>query len=75
MKGVHAAIVTHFSADLTVDHDAVAGEVNRLLIEGVHGIVPNRTGAPRYARAFPRRQPSRRRSTPAMPRARARTGR
>ena len=43
MKGVHAAIVTHFSADLTVDHDAVAGEVNRLLIEGVHGIVPNGT--------------------------------
>ncbi len=43
MKGVHAAIVTHFGADLTVDHDAVAGEVKRLLIEGVHGIVPNGT--------------------------------
>ncbi len=43
MKGVHAAIVTHFAADLTVDHDAVAAEVNRLLNEGVHGIVPNGT--------------------------------
>ena len=43
MKGVHAAIVTHFDADLTVDHDAVAAEVNRLVLEGVHGIVPNGT--------------------------------
>ncbi len=43
MKGVHAAIVTHFAADLTVDYDAVAAEVNRLVIEGVHGIVPNGT--------------------------------
>lgn len=43
MKGVHAAIVTHFAADLTVDHDAVGAEVNRLLSEGVHGIVPNGT--------------------------------
>ena len=42
MKGVHAAIVTHFGADLTVDHDAVAAEVNASL-EGVHGIVPNGT--------------------------------
>ena len=25
MKGVYAAIVTHFASDLTVDHDAVAG--------------------------------------------------
>jgi len=41
MKGVHAAIVTHFDADLTVDHDAVAAEVKWLLAEGVHGIVPN----------------------------------
>ena len=43
MKGVHAAIVTHFDADLTVDHDAVAAEVDRLVAEGVHGIVPNGT--------------------------------
>jgi len=31
MKGVHAAIVTHFGADLTVDHEAVASEVRWLL--------------------------------------------
>ena len=43
MKGVHAAIVTHFGADLTVDHEAVASEVRWLLAEGVHGIVPNGT--------------------------------
>ena len=43
MKGVHAAIVTHFDADLRVDHDAVAAEVRWLLSEGVHGIVPNGT--------------------------------
>jgi 4-hydroxy-tetrahydrodipicolinate synthase len=43
MKGVHAAIVTHFEADLKVDHDAVAAEVNRLLAAGIHGIVPNGT--------------------------------
>ncbi len=43
MKGVHAAIVTHFDADLKVDHDAVAAEVNRLLAAGIHGIVPNGT--------------------------------
>jgi len=43
MKGVHAAIVTHFDADLAVDHDAVAAEVRWLLAEGVHGIVPNGT--------------------------------
>ena len=41
MKGVHAAIVTHFDSELKVDHDAVAAEVNRLLGAGVHGIVPN----------------------------------
>jgi len=41
MKGVYAAIVTHFDADLQVDHDAVAAEVKRLIAEGVHGIVPN----------------------------------
>jgi len=43
MKGVHAAIVTHFDADLNVDHEAVASEVKWLLAEGVHGIVPNGT--------------------------------
>jgi 1-pyrroline-4-hydroxy-2-carboxylate deaminase len=43
MKGVHAAIVTHFGADLTVDHEAVASEVRWLIAEGVHGIVPNGT--------------------------------
>jgi 4-hydroxy-tetrahydrodipicolinate synthase len=41
MKGVYAAIVTHFDADLKVDHDAVAAEVRRLIAEGVHGILPN----------------------------------
>jgi dihydrodipicolinate synthase/N-acetylneuraminate lyase len=43
MKGIHAAIVTHFGPDLTVDHEAVASEVKWLLAEGVHGIVPNGT--------------------------------
>jgi dihydrodipicolinate synthase/N-acetylneuraminate lyase len=43
MKGVHAAIVTHFDGELKVDHDAVAAEVNRLLDAGIHGIVPNGT--------------------------------
>ena len=41
MKGVYAAIVTHFAPDLSVDHDAVAADVKRLLADGVHGIVPN----------------------------------
>jgi 1-pyrroline-4-hydroxy-2-carboxylate deaminase len=43
MKGVYAAIVTHFDADLNVDHDAVAAEVNRLIAAGIHGILPNGT--------------------------------
>jgi 1-pyrroline-4-hydroxy-2-carboxylate deaminase len=43
MKGVHAAIVTHFGPDLEVDHDALAAEVRRLIEGGVHGIVPNGT--------------------------------
>ena len=43
MKGVYAAIVTHFDADLAVDHDAVAAEVERLIAAGVHGILPNGT--------------------------------
>ncbi|MBV9607188.1 MAG: dihydrodipicolinate synthase family protein [Solirubrobacterales bacterium] len=41
MKGVHAAIVTHFDTELSVDYDAVAAEVTRLIAAGVHGIVPN----------------------------------
>ena len=43
MKGVYAAIVTHFDDQLQVDHDAVAAEVSRLIAAGVHGIVPNGT--------------------------------
>jgi dihydrodipicolinate synthase/N-acetylneuraminate lyase len=43
MKGVHAAIVTHFNTDLSIDHDAVAAEVRRLIAEGIHGIIPNGT--------------------------------
>ncbi len=43
MNGVYAAIVTHFGADLNIDHDAVATEVSRLVAAGVHGIVPNGT--------------------------------
>jgi 1-pyrroline-4-hydroxy-2-carboxylate deaminase len=43
MKGVHAAIVTHFDEQLNVDYDAVAAEVSRLVAAGVHGIVPNGT--------------------------------
>jgi 4-hydroxy-tetrahydrodipicolinate synthase len=43
MKGVHAAIVTHFAADLTIDHDAVAAEVGRLVEDGLHGVVANGT--------------------------------
>jgi dihydrodipicolinate synthase/N-acetylneuraminate lyase len=43
MKGVHAAIVTHFDEQLSVDYEAVAGEVSRLIAAGVHGIVPNGT--------------------------------
>jgi len=43
MKGVYAAIVTHFDQELQVDHDAVAAQVSRLVAAGVHGIVPNGT--------------------------------
>jgi dihydrodipicolinate synthase/N-acetylneuraminate lyase len=39
MEGVHAAIVTHFDADLAVDTDAVAAQVDRLIEEGIQGIV------------------------------------
>jgi 4-hydroxy-tetrahydrodipicolinate synthase len=43
MKGVYAAIVTHFDAELNVDPDGVAAEIKRLVAAGVHGIVPNGT--------------------------------
>jgi 4-hydroxy-tetrahydrodipicolinate synthase len=43
MKGVHAAIVTHFDQDLSVDGEAVAADVGRLIAAGIHGIVPNGT--------------------------------
>jgi 4-hydroxy-tetrahydrodipicolinate synthase len=43
MKGVYAAIVTPFDADLAVDHDALAAEVSRLIAAGIHGILPNGT--------------------------------
>jgi 1-pyrroline-4-hydroxy-2-carboxylate deaminase len=43
MKGVYAAIVTHFDAELNVDPDGVAAEIDRLVAAGVHGIVPNGT--------------------------------
>jgi dihydrodipicolinate synthase/N-acetylneuraminate lyase len=39
MKGVSAAIVTHFASDLTVDQAAVQAEVERLIDDGIHGIV------------------------------------
>jgi 1-pyrroline-4-hydroxy-2-carboxylate deaminase len=43
MKGVSAAIVTHFASDLTVDHAAVRAEVERLIDEGIQGIVATGT--------------------------------
>jgi 4-hydroxy-tetrahydrodipicolinate synthase len=43
MNGVHAAIITPFDADLEVDHDALAGQVRRLIDDGIHGIVANGT--------------------------------
>lgn len=43
MKGVSAAIVTHFASDLTVDHAAVQAEVERLIDEGIQGIVATGT--------------------------------
>ena len=43
MKGVSAAIVTHFGPDLTVDHVAVTAEVKRLVDDGIHGIVATGT--------------------------------
>lgn len=43
MKGVSAAIVTHFTSDLTVDHEAIRAEVDRLIDDGIHGLVANGT--------------------------------
>jgi dihydrodipicolinate synthase/N-acetylneuraminate lyase len=43
MKGVHAAIVTHFGSDLSVDHEAVAADITRLIDDGIHGVIPNGT--------------------------------
>jgi 4-hydroxy-tetrahydrodipicolinate synthase len=43
MKGVHAAIVTHFDGEVRVDHGAVAAEVVRLVEAGIHGIVATGT--------------------------------
>ena len=39
MQGVHAAIVTQFDSDLRIDHDAVGAQVDRLIGDGVEGIV------------------------------------
>jgi dihydrodipicolinate synthase/N-acetylneuraminate lyase len=39
IRGVHAAIVTHFDDALQVDHEAVSGEVARLISGGIDGIV------------------------------------
>jgi dihydrodipicolinate synthase/N-acetylneuraminate lyase len=43
MRGVSAAIVTHFDSDLTVDHAGLQAEVQRLLDDGIHGIVATGT--------------------------------
>src|ERR1700750_1052550 len=43
MKGVYAAIVTHFEEKLNVDAGALGAEINRLVAAGIHGIVPNGT--------------------------------
>jgi len=43
MKGIHAAIVTHFDAALNIDHEAIAADVRRLIDAGLHGIIPNGT--------------------------------
>jgi dihydrodipicolinate synthase/N-acetylneuraminate lyase len=39
IRGVHAAIVTHFDDALQIDHGAVSAEVARLITAGVDGIV------------------------------------
>ncbi len=43
MNGVHAAIVTPFDAELNVDHQALEAQIERLIGEGIHGIVANGT--------------------------------
>jgi 4-hydroxy-tetrahydrodipicolinate synthase len=40
---VSAAIVTHFASDLTVDQAALQAEVERLIDDGIHGIVATGT--------------------------------
>ena len=39
LQGVHPAIVTIFDEQLTIDHDGVAAEVQRLIDGGVQGLV------------------------------------
>jgi 1-pyrroline-4-hydroxy-2-carboxylate deaminase len=43
MKGIHAAIVTHFDAGLNVDHAAIDAEIRRLIDAGIDGVIPNGT--------------------------------
>jgi dihydrodipicolinate synthase/N-acetylneuraminate lyase len=43
MNGILAAIVTHFDADLNLDHEAIAGDVRRLIDSGIDGVIPNGT--------------------------------
>jgi 4-hydroxy-tetrahydrodipicolinate synthase len=43
MKGVYAAIVTPFDAELDVDHAALGAEIDRLIGGGIQGIVANGT--------------------------------
>ncbi len=39
MRGVHAAIVTRFGDHSEIDHAAITNQINRLLDDGIHGIV------------------------------------
>lgn len=39
MQGVHAAVMTHFDGELNVDHDATGAEIERLISQGIRGIV------------------------------------
>jgi dihydrodipicolinate synthase/N-acetylneuraminate lyase len=39
MPGVHVAVMTHFDTDLKVDHDATRAEIERLIPQGIEGIV------------------------------------
>jgi 4-hydroxy-tetrahydrodipicolinate synthase len=43
MKGIHAAIVTHFDAALNIEHEAIAADIRRLIEAGIHGVIPNGT--------------------------------